>query len=102
MLTIDGVNIVLLTTEAADRKRVNHKSLVFINLFGWVEKDKAEFIFVTFFPGYQHQYDYFINFTFNNNQKVFELTEIQFEDYFHKKEEKPERITIYQDGKYRL
>ena len=96
--TIEHTTIMVVSTEEADEIRKHRPTLMYINLFGWVSEENAEFIFVTFFPDYKHQYDYFIDFTFNTEQKEFELEKIEFENYFGF--EKPKRVTIYEDGKY--
>lgn len=96
--TIEGTKIMVVTTEEADEIRKHRPSLIYINLLGWVSEEHAEFIFVTFFPEYQHQYDYFIDFTLNTQQKEFELEKIVFEKYFGL--ERPQQTTIYEDGKY--
>ena len=82
--TIQNTKIMLLTTEEADKKREYHKSLVFINMFGWITKDKSEFILVTFYPGYLHQFDCLINFNYNVKTKEFELENLQFKNYAYK------------------
>jgi hypothetical protein len=82
--TIQNTKIVVLTTDEADKKRVYNKSLVFINMVGWLTEEKSEFIFVTFYPGYLHQYDCMINFKYNAKQRVFELTSLQFKNYAYK------------------
>jgi hypothetical protein len=97
---IENTKIMQLTTEEADKKRTYHKNLVYINMFGWITKDTAEFMLVTFFPGYRHQYDYFIDFTYNSKRKEFGLENLRLENYIYNKEGKPERITIYNNGKY--
>jgi len=82
--TIHNTKIVVLTTGEADKKRGYRKSLVFINMVGWVTEDRSEFIFVTFYPGYLHQFDCMINFKYNSKQKVFELDSLQFKNYAYK------------------
>ena len=71
-----------------------------MNMMGWVEKEKAEFIFVVFTNGAEHQYDYFLNFANNISTNKFELDKIEFESYLHSKKVKPKWIIIYKDGKY--
>lgn len=82
--TIQNTKIILLTSEEADKKREYRKSLVFINMFGWITKDKSEFILVTFYPGYLHQFDCMINFKYNSAKKEFELEKLQFKNYAYK------------------
>ncbi len=97
---IERTQVRLITPEAGLKKQQARKSLVYINMMGWIGQEKAEFMVVVFSNGAEHQYDYFINFTYNNTRKEFELVQIQFENYLHSKAEKPKRLTIYKDGKY--
>jgi hypothetical protein len=97
---IGNTNIILLTPAEADKKRTYHKSMVYINMFGSTDGDRAEFILVTFFPGYHHQYDYFIDLKYDAIRKDFVLEKVRLEKYIYDKEGKPERIAIYKDGKY--
>ena len=69
-------------------------------MIGWVDKEKAEFIFVVFTNGGEHQYDYFINFIARAPTNELELDEIAFENYLQLNGQKPKRMTIYKDGKY--
>lgn len=52
-------------------------------MMGWVEKEKAAFLFVVFTNGAMHQYDYYINFIYNTLSNKFELDNIEFENYLH-------------------
>ncbi len=98
---IKGVKISLLTTEEVTAHRSLYKrSSPYINLVGWIDTAKAEFIFVTFFPSFQHQYDGFINFKYAVKQKGFELDTIKFENYLYNKKGDLERIMIYKNGKH--
>jgi hypothetical protein len=83
---IQNTKIILLTTEEADKKRKYRKSLVFINMIGWITKDKSEFMLVTFYPGYVHQFDCMINFKYNSKRKEFELEKLQFTNYAYGKQ----------------
>jgi hypothetical protein len=96
---IENTHVKLVSPETKVKKEGEHKSLVFINMIGWVNKVKAEFILVVFTHGGEHLYDYTINFNYNFTQKEFVLNKIEFEDYLYSKETKPKRITIYIDKK---
>ena len=98
--TITGTHIRLLSPEAGRQKQLERKSLVYINMMGWVNKEKAEFILVTFSNGGEHQVDYYIDFIYDAVMNVFELDKIQFENYAGQKEGKSERIILYADHKY--
>ncbi len=98
--TIEKVQIRLVSPEVGQKKQAERKSLVYVNMMGWVDKEKAEFLLVVFINGGEHQYDYFINFNYNSSTKEFDLYKIEFENYLHSDGQKPKRITIYKDGKY--
>lgn len=98
--TIENTNIMLVTPEVGQKKQHASKSLVYINMMAWVDKERAEFVLVVFSNHVEHQYDYIINFTYNSTRKEFELGKIEFENYLHSKGQKPKRIIIYKDGKY--
>lgn len=97
---INNTCIKLVTPEIGKRKQQESKSLVYINMMGWVDSDKASFLFVVFSNGAQHQYDYFIDFKYNSSQNKFELEKIEFENYLVNKGQKTKRISVYKDGKY--
>lgn len=98
--TIENTPVRLITPEIGLKKQQERNSLVYINMIGWVDKEKAEFILVVFSNGGEHQYDYTINFIYSSARKDFVLDKILFENYLNNKEEKPKRITIYNNGKY--
>ena len=62
-----------------NQKYIFSKTSPMINLIGCVEQTKAEFIFVTFYPGFKHQFDCYINYTLNTNSKTFELENARVE-----------------------
>lgn len=84
--TIEHTQIRLLSPEVGLRKQKERKSLFYINLMGWVNNEKAEFIFVTFSNGSEHQFDCFINYKYNADLKEFELENARFENFLYKKE----------------
>jgi len=98
--TIEKTQIRLVAPEDGQKKQRERKSLVYVNMMGWVDIEKAEFVLVVFTYGAEHQYDYFINFSFNTSTNKFELDKIEFENYLNLNKQKPKRITIYNDGKY--
>lgn len=82
--TIQNTNILVLTAEEVDKKRDYRRSLVFINMVAWFTEESREFIFVTFYPGYLHQYDCMIKYKYNSKKKTFELESLQFKNYAYK------------------
>ena len=98
--TIRKTQIRLVAPEVGQKIQIDRKSLVYVNMMGWIDKQQAAFLFVVFSNGAEHQYDYFINFTYNTSTNKFELDEVAFESYLQLNGQKPKRITIYKDGKY--
>lgn len=84
--TIENTQIRLLTPEVGLQKQKERKSLFYINLIGFVNYEKAEFIFVTFSNGCEHQYDCFVHYKYNAKLKEFELDNLRFENYLYKKD----------------
>ena len=79
--TIQNTRIILISPESGLKKQKADKSLVYINLVGWVNKEGAEFIFVLFSNGFEHLYDCYIDYTYDVHQKVFHSKQLRFE-YF--------------------
>jgi hypothetical protein len=75
---IEKTQIRLITPEAGEKKQKEKRSRVYINLVGWVDKDKASFIFVVFSNGFAHQYDCYINYKYNTSQNEFVKEDLQF------------------------
>lgn len=92
---IEGVPIRLISPEIGLRKQKDRLSMIYINMMGWVDTAKAEFIFVVFSNGGAHQYDYFIDYAQRNNQMELALDTIQFDDYIQSHNQKPKRELIY-------
>jgi hypothetical protein len=74
----------LISPEDSLKKQKASKSLVYINLVGWVNQEAAEFIFVIFSNGGEHQYDCFINYKYDPEQKVFRIDDLRYEYYLYK------------------
>ncbi len=75
---IETAQIRLVSPEHGKILQKELPSRIYINLFGWVNKETAEFIFVVFSNGFAHQYDYTLNYKYNNKLKTFELQKLQF------------------------
>lgn len=76
--TIENTQVRLIAPEAGVKLQKQRKARIYINLMGWVDKETAEFIFVVFSNGFEHQYDYRINYKYDAKQKRFVLTDLQF------------------------
>lgn len=75
---IENTQIVLITPDLAKISQNARKSRIYINVLGWVDQVKAEFIFVVFSNGFDHQYDYNIDYKYNIKSKNFELENVLF------------------------
>ena len=99
--TIHGAKVFLLTEkEAKANKQLYRKSSPYINLIGWVDRDKAGFTFVTFFPDFQHQYDCYIDYKYNTATNEFELEQLRIAVLILDKDGKADHFAIYEDGKH--
>lgn len=81
---IENTPVLLLTQEDANKKRTYRKSLVFVNIAGAVTKENAEFVFFTFFPKYEHQFDCMINLIYKPDKKTLQLNTLTFKNYAYK------------------
>lgn len=98
--TIENTGIRLVSPEAGTKMMKERKSLVYINMIGWVDPKKAEFVLVTFLNGGEHKSDVYIDYTFNDRTKVFELSKSRIEQLIFNNEGKPDHFAVYEDGKY--
>lgn len=74
--------IVVLPEDKTDSCRLSYRlTSPYINLMGWINRETAEFLFITFYPGFQHQYDHRIIFQRNTVENGFSLSNVQMEDY---------------------
>ena len=81
--TIEHTQIRLVTPEAGAQKQKENKSSFFINLMGWADYKKAEFIFVTFSSHNAHQFDYYLNYNYDLKSRTFKLDNIRFERFLY-------------------
>jgi hypothetical protein len=79
-----------------------NKNIVYINMMGWVDKVNASFILVTFSNGAKHQYDYFMDYNYNETTKQYWLSSIAIEDYRDLINNKPKRTSLFSNGKYTI
>ena len=82
--TIENTQIRLITPENGLSKQKARNSLVYVNMIGWVEQKKSEFIFVIFSNGGEHQYDYFSNYIYDTERKSWKVEQDRFEYYLYK------------------
>jgi hypothetical protein len=77
-VTIEKTHIRLIPPEVGTKKQKERKSRIYLNMIGWVDKEKAEFLFFVFSNGFDQQYNYTINYKYNTKLKDFELEKLQF------------------------
>ena len=98
---IKHTKLLLITQqEAENHKSFYHEASPCINLIGDVNKNTSDFIFVAFFPEFQHQYDCYIQYNFDLSKKDFELEYLRIEVLIYDKNGKPDHYAVFQDGKH--
>lgn len=75
---IENTQIRLISPKLGEAKQKESNSNIYINLVGWVDAKRAEFMFVVFSNGFEHKYDYSIRYKYNSKQKKWELVKIEF------------------------
>jgi hypothetical protein len=76
--TIQKNPVLLLTYEEANKKLSYRRSLVYLNVIGWIDKTRAEFIIVTFFEGGKPQHNCLINYAASEKNEL-EMESLKFE-----------------------
>lgn len=82
---IENTTIVLISPEQGEENQKKNKSSFYINLFGSTNSHSADFIFVAFSNGFAHQFDCFIAYKYDADEKIFVLETTRFENYRYKK-----------------
>lgn len=77
--TINNTSIRLVDPAIGEKLQQEKASRIYINLMGWVDTDKAEFIFITFSNGFEHKFDCNIDYKYNLERKEFELVKSRVE-----------------------
>ena len=98
--TIGKTKIRLISPEADNLLMKENKKATYINLISWIDKERAEFSFITFTNRAQHWFDCFIVYKYNTTARAFESQAVRFEVYMYDKAGKLERIAAYQGNKY--
>lgn len=75
---IENTQIRLISPEAGKLKQKERPSRIYINMLGWVDKKKAEFVFFVFSNGFNHRYNYTIHYTYHPKPKTYELVKLEF------------------------
>lgn len=82
--TIQGIITVLMTSEEAKQKLSYRKSLVYLNVVGWLDGDNQEFMIVRFHE-FKPQHNCSIHFKHNSRSKEMELESLTFQYPYTKK-----------------
>jgi hypothetical protein len=75
---IGKTTVRLVTPAEGEKLQQDRKARVYVNLVGWTTKTKADFVFVVFSNGFEHQYDCNLYYTFSKSANRFERTKVQF------------------------
>ena len=98
---VDSTKIILLPSEEIDKHKVNFKkSTPFINLIFFVENNSAEFIFITFFPEFNHKYDCYLNYNYLADKNEFQLDKSRLEVFVPKTDLEAAHFEVFEGGKY--
>jgi hypothetical protein len=99
---IGNTSIIMVSTGKSPEKYKSHfkKTSPFINLMGWANKTDAEFIFVTFYPEFKHQYDCYLSYVYEPSKKEFELQEERLEVLNGNPLNSTPHFAIYKQGKH--
>lgn len=81
---IENTPIQLISPEQGKQKQETNKSSFYINLIGWVDSDKANFIFVAFSNGMAHQFDGYLDYQYDAAKQGFVLVKTRFENFLYK------------------
>ena len=82
---IENTGIKVISPEQGEVHQRKNPSSFYINLFGTVNENDAGFIFVTFSNGFAHQFDCFIDYTYDKDKKTFVIKTSRFENYSYKR-----------------
>lgn len=75
---IENTQIRLVSEKEGTTLQKERKLRIHINMVGWADDKKAEFLFFVFTNGFEYKYNYTINYTYNAQRKIFELTKLKF------------------------
>lgn len=73
---LENTVIKLISPEEGKKSQNARKARIYLNMIGWVESDKAEFLIYVFSNGFEHQYNYTLN--YKGHSGKFELDKLEF------------------------
>jgi uncharacterized protein YceK len=82
---IENTRIKIISPEQGEENQKKNRSSFYINLFGSTNPDNADFIFVTFSDGFTHQFDCFIKYKYDTDEKKYVIETSRFKNYRYKK-----------------
>ncbi|HPS61937.1 MAG TPA: hypothetical protein PLK82_02690, partial [Bacteroidales bacterium] len=74
---IERTQIRLITPAEGEKSQKQRPSRIYINLVGWVDRAKAEFMFVVFSAGFRHQYDYHLTYLSGQGESNWKLDKLE-------------------------
>lgn len=81
--TIDSTAIRIIAPEDGMRIQRERKNAYYINIFSWIQDQRAEFVLVSFANGMQHQFDLKINYSIDRSRRNIQTDSLEFEQYIH-------------------
>ncbi len=75
------IHIRLIEPSIGEKLQRENPARIYINLLGWVEKLDAQFIFVTFSNGFDHQFDYHVEYSYDTENNKFNITKSSIERF---------------------
>ena len=79
--SIKNTKIILISPDEGEKIQKERISSFYINLIGWANGQNADFIFVTFSNGFAHQFDCFINYSYDSREKKYVIETTRFKKY---------------------
>lgn len=77
---IENTPIRIIEPDRATGRQNENRSLLFINLIGQIDGSSAEFIFVVFYEGFVHQFDFYSSYSINDRLHLFQMHKHHFKD----------------------
>jgi hypothetical protein len=78
--TIENTQIRLISPEEGKVKQNERKTRMYVNMVGWANKEKAEFLLYVFSNGFDYLYNYSLDYKYNAPKKEFELVKLQYKE----------------------
>lgn len=98
---IENTQIILLPQEETNKKASLFTSnSPLINLIGWVDSNKADFVFFTFYPGFEHKFSCNISYFSDSKNKAYTQNELTIDVLVKDNNGTPTHFEVYKNGKY--